>query len=145
MSETFVLISGAWHGGWAWRPVAQHLRAEGHRVLTPTLPGLADGDDPTRCSLADVVDFVVGLVEGQDLSDVTLVGHSWGGYPITGAAPRLAARLRELVYWSAFVPAEGASLMDEVPRRTWSCSPSWPPLPATTASPSPCRCGSRPS
>jgi pimeloyl-ACP methyl ester carboxylesterase len=115
MAETFVLIHGAWHGGWAWRPVAQHLRAAGHRVLTPTLPGLADGDDPTRYQLSDVVDFVVDLVEGNDLADVTLVGHSWGGYPITAAAPRLAARLTKLVYWSAFVPAEGAALIDEVP------------------------------
>jgi pimeloyl-ACP methyl ester carboxylesterase len=115
MAETFVLINGAWHGGWAWRPVAQHLRAAGHRVLTPTLPGLADGDDPTKHSLADVVDFVVDLVERNDLHDVTMVGHSWGGYPITGAAHRLAPRLKKLVYWSAFVPAEGQSLMDEVP------------------------------
>jgi pimeloyl-ACP methyl ester carboxylesterase len=115
MSETFVLINGAWHGGWAWRPVAQHLRSAGHRVLTPTLPGLADGDDPTKYSLADVVDFVVNLVETNDLRDVTMVGHSWGGYPMTGAAHRLAPRLKKLVYWSAFVPAEGHSLLDEVP------------------------------
>jgi hypothetical protein len=52
---------------------------------------------------------------GEDLHDVTLVGHSWGGYPITGAAPAVAARLRKLVYWSAFVPASGRSLYDEVP------------------------------
>jgi pimeloyl-ACP methyl ester carboxylesterase len=115
MPETFVLITGAWHGGWAWRPVAQQLRAAGHRVLTPTLPGLADGDDPRRHSLADVVDFVVDLVERNDLTDVTLVGHSWGGYPITGAAHRLLPRLRKLVYWGAFVPVEGARLLDEVP------------------------------
>lgn len=117
MSETFVLINGAWHGGWAWRPVAEHLRAAGHRVLTPTLPGLHDGDDPTRHHLADVVDAVVDLVEREDLRDVTLVGHSWGGYVITGAAPRLARRLRKVVYWSAFVPAAGRSLYDEVPRQ----------------------------
>lgn len=115
MSETFVLITGAWHGGWSWRPVAEHLRAAGHRVLTPTLPGLHDGDDPTALHLSDVVDAVVHLVEGHDLREVTLVGHSWGGYPITGAAPRLAGRLRKLVYWSAFVPAAGRSLYDEVP------------------------------
>jgi pimeloyl-ACP methyl ester carboxylesterase len=115
MSETFVLINGAWHGGWAWRPVAQHLRTAGHRVLTPTLPGLADGDDPTKHSLADVVDFVVDLVVSNDLYDVSMVGHSWGGYPITGAAHRLAPRLKKLVYWSAFVPAESQCLMDEVP------------------------------
>lgn len=115
MSETFVLINGAWHGGWAWRPVAEHLRAAGHRVLTPTLPGLHDGDDPTRYHLFDVVDAIVELVEGQDLRDVTLVAHSWGGYPMTGAVPRLAGRLRKVIYWSAFVPAAGRSLNDEVP------------------------------
>ncbi|WP_224386389.1 alpha/beta fold hydrolase [Pseudonocardia sp. ICBG1293] len=115
MSETFVLVTGAWHGGWAWRPVAERLRAAGHRVLTPTLPGLHDGDDPTRYHLSDTVDAVVELIESADLTDVTLVGHSWGGYVITGAAHRVAARLRKLVYWSAFVPAAGRSLDDEVP------------------------------
>jgi pimeloyl-ACP methyl ester carboxylesterase len=115
MAGTFVLITGAWHGGWAWRPVAEQLRAAGHQVLTPTLPGLQDGADPTSYTLTDVVDSVVELVEGEDLRDVTLVGHSWGGYVIAGAAPRLAARLRKLVFWSAFVPAEGRSLYDEVP------------------------------
>ena len=114
MSSTFVLITGAFHGGWAWRPVAEHLRAAGHRVVTPTLPGLADGDDPSEHSLADVVDFVVELVQRKDLRDVTLVGHSWGGYVITGAAPRLAARLRKLVYWAAFVPTAGKALIDDV-------------------------------
>jgi pimeloyl-ACP methyl ester carboxylesterase len=115
MSETFVLITGAWHGGWGWRPVAEHLRAAGHEVYTPTLPGLTDGADPTALHLSDVVDFVVSYVEGLGLTDVTLVGHSWGGYPITGAAPRLASRLKKLVYWSAFVPAAGTPLIDEVP------------------------------
>lgn len=115
MSDPYVLVTGAWHGGWAWRPVAQRLRAAGHTVYTPTLPGLADGDDPARHSLADVVRSVVDLIEREDLHDVTLVGHSWGGYPITGAAPVVAARLRKLVYWSAFVPAASRSLYDEVP------------------------------
>ncbi|GAY07138.1 alpha/beta fold hydrolase [Pseudonocardia sp. N23] len=115
MSETFVLITGAWHGGWAWRPVAEHLRSAGHRVFTPTLPGLHDGDDPTAYQLSDVADAIVALVEEQDLNDVTLVAHSWGGYPMTAAAPRLAGRLRKVVYWSAFVPAAGRTLYDEVP------------------------------
>jgi pimeloyl-ACP methyl ester carboxylesterase len=115
MPQTFVLITGAWHGGWAWRPVAEHLRAAGHRVLTPTLPGLADGDDPAGLTLAGVVDFVVDYVEDNDLRDVVLVAHSWGGYPVTGAAPRLKDRLAKVIYWSAFVPAEGRSLLDECP------------------------------
>src|SRR5580692_4134400 len=113
MTTTFVLITGAWHGGWAWRPVAQELRAAGHRVLTPTLPGLHDGDDPAVHTLGDVIDYVADLAEEEDLHDVTLVGHSWGGYVVTGAAPRLAPRLRKVVFWSAFVPAAGRSLYDE--------------------------------
>jgi pimeloyl-ACP methyl ester carboxylesterase len=115
MAETFVLISGACHSGWTWRLVAERLRAAGHRVLAPDLPGLGDGDEPGRHSLQDVGDFIVDLVERRDLREVTLVGHSWGGYPLTAAAPRLASRLRKLVYWSAFVPADGAALMEEVP------------------------------
>jgi pimeloyl-ACP methyl ester carboxylesterase len=115
MTTTFVLITGAWHGGWAWRPVAQELRAAGCRVLTPTLPGLHDGDDPTAHTLDDVIDYVARLAEDQDLSDVTLVGHSWGGYVVAGAAPKMAARLRKVVFWSAFVPAEGRPLYDEIP------------------------------
>lgn len=115
MSETFLLVTGAWHGGWAWRPVAEHLRQSGHVVLAPTLPGLHDGDDPRTYTLQDVIDAVVDLADQADLHDVTLVGHSWGGYVISGAASRLAPRLRKLVYWSAFVPDEGRSLYDEVP------------------------------
>lgn len=115
LPDTYLLIPGAWHGGWAWRPVAAHLRAAGHRVVTPTLPGLADGDDPSTVHLEDAVDSIVKIVEDEDLRDVVMVGHSWGGYPLTGAAPRVADRLVGLIYWSAFVPAEGRSLMDEVP------------------------------
>lgn len=112
---TFVLITEAWHGGWAWRPVAEVLRSVGYRVITPTLPGLHDGDDPARHSLADVTGYVADLIEKEDLHDVALVGHSWGGYVIAGAAPAIASRLRKLVFWNAFVPAEGRSLYDEVP------------------------------
>jgi pimeloyl-ACP methyl ester carboxylesterase len=115
MPSTFVLVPGAWHGGWAWRPVAERLRAAGHRTFTPTLPGLADGDDPSGWHLSDAVDFLVDLIEGSDLTDVALVGHSWGGYPMTGAASRLGGRVGRVVYWNAFVPAEGACLLDEIP------------------------------
>jgi pimeloyl-ACP methyl ester carboxylesterase len=115
MTTTFVLVTGAWHGGWAWRPVAQELRAAGCRVLAPTLPGMHDGEDPTAHTLDDVIDYVARLAEDADLHDVTLVGHSWGGYVIAGAAPKMAARLRKVVFWSAFVPAEGHPLYDEIP------------------------------
>ncbi|MCH1865470.1 alpha/beta fold hydrolase [Nocardioides sp. CFH 31398] len=115
MSHTFVLMHGAWHGGWGYNPVAAHLRAAGHTVaLQPTAPGLGD-DDPRGVGLADVVDHLVGVVERADLHDVVLVGHSWGGMVLTAAAPRLRDRLSRLVYFSAFVPEAGESLYDLVP------------------------------
>ncbi|MGY1710564.1 alpha/beta fold hydrolase [Geodermatophilus sp. SYSU D00758] len=115
MAEQFVLQHGAWHGGWSWQPVASRLRAAGHRVVAPTSPGLGIDDDPRGVTLGDCVDHLVDVVERSGLDDVTLVGHSWGGYVIAGAAPRLAGRLSRLVFWSAFVPEEGRSLVDEVP------------------------------
>ena len=65
MADPIVLVAGAWHGGWAWRPVAEHLRAAGHTVYAPTLPGLADGDDPTQYSLADMVQARDGHPRGS--------------------------------------------------------------------------------
>jgi pimeloyl-ACP methyl ester carboxylesterase len=76
---------------------------------------MADGDDPTAHGLDEVIDSVVSLVNREDLSDVVLVGHSWAGYVVTGAVPHLGSRVGKLVYWSAFVPADGASLVDEIP------------------------------
>src|SRR5689334_12931453 len=115
MTENFVLVHGAWHGGWAWQPVASRLRAAGHRVWAPTCPGLGIEDDPRGVTLAGCIDSVVSQVEASFAVDVTLVGHSWGGYVIAGAAPRLASRLKALVFWSAFVPESGVSLYDEIP------------------------------
>jgi pimeloyl-ACP methyl ester carboxylesterase len=112
---TYVLIPGAWHGGWSWAPVAQRLRAAGHHAITVTIPGLADGDDPRGHRLADAADHVVRLVKDHDLTDVVLVGHSWGGYPITGAAGRLTGRLAGIVYYGAQIPVLGQSLIDDNP------------------------------
>ncbi|MGW0710665.1 alpha/beta fold hydrolase [Streptomyces sp. NPDC002643] len=115
MSETFVLVTGAWHGGWAWRPVANELRAAGHEVHAPTLAGLGTDDDRRGVTLTDCVNSLVEYVERADLKGITLVGHSWGGYVLVGAAPRLAARVRRLVFWSAFVPNDGESLIEACP------------------------------
>jgi pimeloyl-ACP methyl ester carboxylesterase len=110
MTKTYVLIPGAWHGGWAWHPVAQRLRAAGHRAIALTLPGLAAGDDPRGLRLQDAVDHVVHEIERRDLSDVTLVAHSWGGFPLTGAAYRVPERVAGAVFHSAFVPTRGVSM-----------------------------------
>src|ERR1700750_1073961 len=115
MSENFVLVHGAWHGGWAGQPVARRLRAAGAGVWAPSGAGLGGEDDPRGVTLAGCIDSVVSQVEASFAVDVTLVGHSWGGYIIAGAAPRLASRLKSLVFWSAFVPQSGVSLYDEIP------------------------------
>jgi pimeloyl-ACP methyl ester carboxylesterase len=115
MTENFVLVPGAWHGGWAYQAVAASLRSRGHRVFAATSPGLGVNDDPVGLTLEDSVNALVTDVEKLGADDITLVGHSWGGYVIAGAAPSLAAHLRRLVFWSAFVPEPGRSLYDEVP------------------------------
>ena len=85
---TYVLVHGAWHGGWCWRDVAGSLRAAGHQVLTPTLTGLGERASELRpdVGLRTHVDDVVELLRGGDLRDVVLVGHSYSGLVVGGAA-----------------------------------------------------------
>src|SRR5262245_32510597 len=108
----YVFVPGAWHGGWSWHPVARRLAGAGHRAVALTMPGLSPGDDPRPLRLADAVTYLVDEIERRDLTDVVLVGHSWGGIPIAGAAPRLAGRLRAIAFVSAFVPRAGESMAD---------------------------------
>ncbi|MEU3982315.1 alpha/beta fold hydrolase [Streptomyces sp. NPDC026672] len=115
MNSTYVMVPGAWHGGWAWRPVAERLRAAGHRAVCLTLPGLGDGDDPTGLGLDDAVQYVVSQVEAPDLTAVTLVCHSWGGYPVAGAVHRLGDRVSKVVHYAAQVPVRGRSMLDDNP------------------------------
>jgi pimeloyl-ACP methyl ester carboxylesterase len=112
-SPVFILVPGAWHGGWAWQPVARRLREAGYAAVTITLPGLADGDERAGLRLSDAIDHVVAEVSRRDLSEVVLVGHSWGGYVITGAAHKLAGRLAKVIYYNAVVPARGTAMVDE--------------------------------
>jgi pimeloyl-ACP methyl ester carboxylesterase len=111
--RTFVLVPGAWLGGWCWHPVARLLAGRGYQVLALTLPGLSYDGSPAGLGLADAIDHVVSEVERRDLADVVLVGHSWGGYPVTGAAHRLASRVAKVIYFSAVVPEQGKSMADE--------------------------------
>jgi pimeloyl-ACP methyl ester carboxylesterase len=113
--STYVLIPGAWHGAWSWRPVAERLRSAGHRAITLTLPGMNDGDDPSGYQLQDAIDFIAHEVLRLTSGSVVLVAHSWGGFPATGAAQSLAGRVEKLVYYNAHVPLRGRSLIDEDP------------------------------
>jgi len=120
---TFVLVHGAFHGGWCWRDVARLLRGRGHEVFTPTLTGLGE-----RAHLATPgVDLdthirdVTAVLEWEELSGVVLVGHSYGGMPITGAADRMPERIARLVYLDAVVPWDGFSMLDyQTPERRQS-------------------------
>jgi pimeloyl-ACP methyl ester carboxylesterase len=112
---TFVLIHGAWHGGWCWRRVAALLRKAGHEVYAPSLTGLGERKHlGGRVDLDTHINDVLNLIEMEDLHDVVLVGHSYGGMVVTGAADRMPARIARLVYLDAFVPEDGRCLLDYV-------------------------------
>ena len=112
MSITFVLVHGAWHGGWCWRRVADRLRAGGHTVFTPTLTGLGERSHLLRAGidLKTHITDVVNVLKWEDLSDVVLCGHSYGGFIISGVADAMAPALRSLVFLDAFVPRDGESV-----------------------------------
>lgn len=116
---TFVLLHGAFHGGWCWRAVAAALRAAGHSVFTPTLTGLGERRHLMSATLTidSFVADITNLIEAEDLSDVTLVGHSFGGAVISGVADRMPERLRRLVYLDAVTPLAGKSLFEMMPER----------------------------
>ncbi|HZF16652.1 MAG TPA: alpha/beta fold hydrolase [Steroidobacteraceae bacterium] len=116
---TFVLVHGAWHGGWCWRDVSALLRKGGHQVHAPSLTGLGERKHlgGGRVDLDTHIQDVVGLIEMEDLRDVVLVGHSYGGMVITGVADRVPDRIRRLVYLDAFIPRDGESMMGLVGTR----------------------------
>jgi pimeloyl-ACP methyl ester carboxylesterase len=115
---TFVLVHGAWHGGWCWRDTAAALRAAGHQVFTPTHTGVGERSHQSaeNITLETHIRDVCGCIEWEELNDVILVGHSYGGMVITGVADRMAGRIRALVYLDAFLPEHGDSLIGLLPK-----------------------------
>jgi pimeloyl-ACP methyl ester carboxylesterase len=111
---TFVLVHGSWHDGSLWADVARFLRRSGHTVHTPTIAGHGPHADPATTH-AGAVDSIVDYVQDRDLTDIVMVGHSFGGTILTQAAPRIITRLRRLVFQNAFVVEDGNSLNDELP------------------------------
>lgn len=108
-AKTYVLVHGAWHGGWCWRDVAALLHGRGHRVTTPTLTGLGERRHLLSASitLETFVADIINHVEAEELQDVILVGHSHAGAVITGVADRMPSRIRHLVYLDAAVIESG--------------------------------------
>ncbi|MGH9003371.1 MAG: alpha/beta fold hydrolase, partial [Acidimicrobiia bacterium] len=116
--STFVIVAGAWGGGWEWTPVARLLRRRGHEVFTPTLTGMGERahllpDEPV--GLGTHVDDIVALLQFEQLDAVILCGASYGGMPVTAAADRAPARIRLVVYIDALVPRHGQSALDLLP------------------------------
>ncbi len=112
--RNFVLLHGAFHGGWCWRFVAERLRARGHHVTTPTQTGVGERRHliSRKLTLDDFTTDLVNHITMEDLTDIVLVGHSFGGGPISGAADRMPERIRHLVYLDARVLENGQAPFD---------------------------------
>jgi pimeloyl-ACP methyl ester carboxylesterase len=111
---TYVLVAGAWLGGWAWDPVTRQLQAQGHDVHPVTLTGLGErsGLAGPEVDLDTYIADVVNLMEDEDLRDVILVGHSYAGHVITGVADRAHERIALVAYLDAGPSPDGAAFMD---------------------------------
>ncbi|GGP12876.1 alpha/beta fold hydrolase [Nonomuraea glycinis] len=115
--STFILLHGAWHGGWAWQRVTPLLRAAGHQVHAPTLTGVSDRAHllSPQVGLSTHIQDVVSLIEAYDARDVVLVGHSYAGQVVTGVADRVGERLAKRIHLDAFVGDDGEAAIDLLP------------------------------
>jgi pimeloyl-ACP methyl ester carboxylesterase len=110
----FLICHGAWSGGWSWRKMRPLLRAAGHEVFTPTYTGLGERAHLAHAliDLETHIQDVLAVIEYEDLRDVVLVAHSYGGMVGTGVGDRVPERIRHLIYLDAFVPTDGQCLVD---------------------------------
>lgn len=115
---TFVVAHGAWSSGWAWKKMRPLLRAAGHEIFTPSYTGLGErGHLATPdVNLSTHIKDITNVLFYEDLHDVILIGHSYGGMVATGAADRASERIKKVVYLDAFVPRDGQSIQDLVNR-----------------------------
>ncbi len=116
-AQTFVLVHGAWHGGWCWSRVADRLRTAGHRVFAPTQTGLGERRHllSKDITLDTFTTDIVNVIEAEELSDVILVGHSFGGNAISGTADAIPGKIRHLVYLDALMVEGGKAPFDNLP------------------------------
>lgn len=113
-SKIFVLVHGAWHGGWCYSRVRKILQQQGHDVFTPTLSGLAEHChhySPAINASTHIQD-IMNLIKFERLDNVILAGHSYGGLVVTGVADRIPDKVSALVYLDAFVGKDGCSCLD---------------------------------
>ena len=113
-SKTFLVCHGAWSAGWAWKKMHPLMQAAGHRLVTPTYTGLGERAHLANPSidLDSHIEDVLNVIKYEDLRDIVLVGHSYGGMVATGVADRARDKVKQLIYVDAFVPGDGQSLLD---------------------------------
>jgi len=114
MANHFVLIHGAWHGGWCWEEVIKELERAGHTAEAPTMPGHQPEDDRSQITFGDYVDQIVRLLR-QQAEPVVLVGHSSAGFLLQAAAPKAADKVAHLIFVNGFILPNGHSQFDLVP------------------------------
>jgi pimeloyl-ACP methyl ester carboxylesterase len=114
MGKTFLVCHGAWGAGWAWKKMHPLMQAAGHRLVTPTYTGLGERVHLANPSidLETHIRDVLNVIQYEDLRDIVLIGHSYGGMVATGVADRVRDRIAQLIYLDAFVPKDGQSLLD---------------------------------
>jgi len=112
--KTFLVCHGAWSAGWAWRKMHPLMNKAGHRLVTPTYTGLGERAHLAHpaIDLETHITDMLQVIKYEDLRDVVLIGHSYGGMVATGVADRARDRVKELIYIDAFVPQDGQSLLD---------------------------------
>jgi pimeloyl-ACP methyl ester carboxylesterase len=111
---TFLVCHGAWSAGWAWKKMHPLMQAAGHRLVTPTYTGLGERAHLANPSidLETHIQDILNVIQYEDLRDIMLVGHSYGGMVATGVADRVRDRIAQLIYIDAFAPRDGQSLLD---------------------------------
>jgi pimeloyl-ACP methyl ester carboxylesterase len=131
---TYLICHGAWSGGWSWKKMRPLLQGAGHDLFTPTYTGLGERAHLAHAmiNLDTHIQDILSVIEYEDLHDIILVGHSYGGMVATGVGDRVPERLRHLVYLDAFVPADGQSLDGLTRARSTAPVEGWliPPNPS---------------
>src|SRR5215831_19524500 len=114
---TFLVAHGAWSAGWAWKKLHPLVSAVGHRLITPTYTGLGEREHLASPSndLETHIQDVLAVIKYEDLRNVVLIGHSYGGMVATGVADRARERIAQLIYIDAFAPDDGDSVVDLLP------------------------------
>jgi pimeloyl-ACP methyl ester carboxylesterase len=115
--KTFVLAHGSWHGGWCWKRVADQLRAKGHVVYAPSYTGMGDRAHllTKDITINTFVEDLVQVIQSEVLTNVILVGHSFGGVPISGVADRVPEKIAHLVYLDSVLVESGRSAFSYYP------------------------------